>query len=174
MSADLTRRIRREKDLFFRTNPNSPLTNEQKADFDGLRYFDYNPDLVFFILPEPLEGPETIQIMTTTNEIRNYRRHGRFSFTVDGQDCQLTIFETPHGFFLPFVDASKETYGAGRYLDLQQQADGSFIVDFNQAYNPFCAYNEHYSCPLTPFENRLSVEIQAGEMLPKGSWIDNQ
>ena len=165
MSAEQIHQFRVDKDAFFRQHPNSPLTAEQKVVFDGLRYFEYNPDLVFTLKPEPVAGDETVQIMTTTNEIRIYRRHGRVTFRVDDTDASLTIYETPHGFFLPFVDTNDETYGAGRYLDLEPEADGSFHIDFNLAYNPLCVYNDRYSCPLTPVENRLTVPIRAGEKL---------
>lgn len=170
MSRGQNQQFRAQKDHFFETNPNSPLTEAQKTSFDGLRYFDYNPDLVFDVRLEPVEGDQTVQIMTTTNEIRKYERVGRFTFNVDGEEAGLTTYRTPHGYFLPFVDTSRETYGAGRYLDLEQESDGTFHVDFNLAYNPFCAYNEQYSCPLTPIENRLNIEIKAGEKVPEGDW----
>jgi uncharacterized protein (DUF1684 family) len=98
--------------------------------------------------------------------VQHYRRFGRFTFTVDGQEAQLTIFTDGQGYFLPFVDAQagKETYGAGRYLEPEPLPNGKFLVDFNLAYNPYCAYNENWSCPLTPAENRLKVAIRAGEM----------
>ncbi|MCL4252916.1 MAG: DUF1684 domain-containing protein [Anaerolineae bacterium] len=86
----------------------------------------------------------------------------------------LTIYQTPHGFFLPFVDANsgKETYPAGRYIDPVRLPDGRFVVDFNTAYNPYCAYNDRYDCPLTPAENRVTVAILAGEKIPTGDWIE--
>jgi uncharacterized protein (DUF1684 family) len=86
---------------------------------------------------------------------------------VDGQEAELTIYETEQGYFLPFVDslAGTETYPAGRYLDPEPLTGNRFLVDFNLAYNPYCAYNEAWSCPLTPFENRLKVPIRAGEKL---------
>ena len=80
---------------------------------------------------------------------------------------ELTVFASGYGFFLPFVDnlAGSETYPAGRYLEPEPLPDGKYLIDFNQAYNPYCAYNEHWSCPLTPFENRLKVPIRAGEKI---------
>lgn len=86
---------------------------------------------------------------------------------------ELTLFASDHGFFLPFVDSlrGEETYGAGRYLEPEEGPDGRFHIDFNLAYNPYCAYNENWSCPLTPFENRLNVPIRAGEKLPAGDWV---
>ena len=167
MNEEQILRFREQKDAFFKRHSDSPLTTDQRQAFDGLRYFEYNADLVYTLVPEPVEGEETIQIMTTTNEIRNYRRYGRITFHVDDTDASLTIYETPHGYFLPFVDNSDETYGAGRYLDLEPEPDGAFKIDFNLAYNPYCVYNENYSCPLTPLENRLTVPINAGEKVPE-------
>jgi uncharacterized protein (DUF1684 family) len=85
---------------------------------------------------------------------------------VDGQEAALTIYRDDEGeYFLPFADAlaGHETYGAGRYLEPLDLEDGKVRVDFNYAYNPYCAYNEGWSCPLTPRENRLKVPIRAGE-----------
>ena len=77
------------------------------------------------------------------------------------------MYANHHGYFLPFADAlaGTETYGAGRYLDPEAIGDGRFLLDFNLAYNPYCAYNEQWSCPITPRDNRLAVPIRAGERL---------
>jgi hypothetical protein len=106
-------------------------------------------------------------MQTSSGDAQIYFRHSRFRFRVDGQDAELIIYEGPNGFFLPFVDslASKETYPAGRYLEPEPLPGGRFLIDFNMAYNPYCAYNENWSCPLTPLENRLKVPIRAGEKL---------
>ena len=158
---------RAEKDSFFASHPQSPLTKEQKKDFNGLYYFDENPALRLEVDVDLFPERELIQVQTSTGEIREYIRHGRFEFKVEGQEAQLTIYEADHGFFLPFVDslAGKETYPAGRYLEPEALSATRFHVDFNLAYNPYCAYNEAWSCPLTPFENRLKVPIRAGEKL---------
>jgi uncharacterized protein (DUF1684 family) len=86
---------------------------------------------------------------------------------VEGQEAQLTIYQNENGYFLPFVDAlaGKETYPAGRYLEPEELYGNHFLVDFNLAYNPYCAYNEMWSCPITPAENRLKVPIRAGEKM---------
>lgn len=161
------------KDEFFASNANAPLNATQQAQFEGLTYYDYNPALSLTLTVTPLDTPETVLIHTTTDELRNYDRYAHLTFKVDDEDVQLTIFKTPHGYFLPFVDANagKETYPAGRYLDLQSDDGLTFHVDFNHAYNPFCVYSEKYSCPLTPPENRLKVAIKAGEKLPTGEWL---
>ncbi len=159
--------FRAEKDDFFASSPQSPLAPAQKQAFKGLHYFDENPSLRFEVEVSPFPEPEQIEIQTSTGDARVYARFGRFKFPVEGQEAELTIYETEHGFFLPFVDslAGVETYPAGRYLDLEQLPGGLFLVDFNLAYNPYCAYNDAWSCPLTPFENRLKVPIRAGEKL---------
>lgn len=156
---------RKEKDEFFAKHPQSPLTREQKKQFTGLHYFPENPDLALEVAVEVFEQPELIEIQTSTGDIQHYRRFGRFSFEVEGQAAQLTIYSSQNGYFLPFVDvlAGAETYPAGRYLEPEELPGSRFFVDFNMAYNPYCAYNDQWSCPLTPFENRLKVAIRAGE-----------
>ena len=94
-------------------------------------------------------------------------RWGKISFEVESQPAQLTIYKDADSgeFFLPFADATSgsETYGAGRYLEVETLPNGQLHVEFNYAYNPYCAYNERWSCPLTPLENRIQVPIRAGE-----------
>ncbi len=159
--------FRREKDEFFAHDRQSPLTTQQKRDFRGLNYFPENPDLRLEVKAEELPVKERVEMQTSTGDVQVYQRHSRFRFQVDGQDAELSIYESDNGFFLPFVDAlaAKETYPAGRYLEPEPLPGGRFLVDFNLAYNPYCAYNEHWSCPLTPFENRLKVPIRAGEKI---------
>ncbi len=159
--------IHKEKDDFFENHPQSPLTRDQKRDFHGLNYFRENADLRLEIKAEEFPVKERIEMETSSGDVQIYFRHSRFKFQVEGQDAELTIYESENGFFLPFVDslAGKETYAAGRYLEPEPLPGGRFLVDFNIAYNPYCAYNEKWSCPLTPFENRLKVPVRAGEKL---------
>ncbi len=159
--------FRREKDEFFAHDAQSPLTAQQKRDFHGLNYFPENPDLRLEVKAEEFTTKDRVEMQTTSGDVQVYTRHSRFHFQVDGQDAPLTIYESDNGFFLPFADslAGKETYPAGRYLEPEPLPGGRFVVDFNLAYNPYCAYNEHWSCPLTPFENRLRVPIRAGEKI---------
>lgn len=168
--------IREAKDEFFRTGRQSPLTRDQKEQFHGLNYFPQNDSLRLEVEVEEFPQKETIQMQTTTGEIQTYERYGKFRFMVDGQEAELTIFADPNGYFLPFVDslAGKETYGAGRYVEPEPLGNEKFLVDFNLAYNPYCAYNDAWSCPITPWENRLKVPIRAGEKLPEGEWVDHE
>mgnify|MGYP005826096881 CR=1 FL=1 len=159
--------FRREKDDFFARDPQSPLTRQQKQAFHGLHYFPEDPALRLEVQPDELPVRERVEMQTSTGDVQVYERHSRFRFRADGQDVELTIYQNENGFFLPFVDAlaGKETYPAGRYLEPEPLGGGRFLVDFNMAYNPYCAYNDHWSCPLTPFENRVKVPIRAGEKL---------
>jgi uncharacterized protein (DUF1684 family) len=157
--------FRKLKDDFFRDSPQSPLTPEQKEAFQGLRYFPEDSDLDLEVIVSPFETKETIQMQTTTGDVQSYERYGRFEFEVDGETAALTLYHNEHGYFLPFVDSLRggETYGAGRYLEPEPLGQDRFQVDFNLAYNPYCAYNEAWSCPITPPENRIDVPVRAGE-----------
>lgn len=159
--------FREEKDRFFKISSQSPLTRDQKKTFTGLKYFPENPAFRLELAVDPLPDAEPIQMQTSTGESRSYPRFGKIHFTVEGQPAELTIYGDEDSLFLPFVDslANKETYGAGRYLEPELLPDGRLLVDFNLAYNPYCAYNESWSCPLTPFENRLKQPIHAGEKI---------
>ena len=164
--------FRAEKDDFFGRHPQSPLTREQKRNFKGLAYFPENSDLRLEVPVEQFEPKDTIEMQTSTGDVQTYQRYGRFKFTVDGQEAALTIYSGDHGYFLPFVDslAGAETYGAGRYLEPEPLGGGKFLVDFNLAYNPYCAYNDKWSCPVPPAENRLKVAVRAGEKLFRDGW----
>ena len=157
--------FRRQKDHFFESDAHSPLTPEQKQTFTGLHYFEGNPALQLDVNIERFDPVDHVQIQTNTGAVQTYERYGRFRFTVEGETAELTVFRNEHGDFLPFADslAGDETYGAGRYLEPEDVGDDRLLVDFNLAYNPYCAYNEKWSCPITPAENRLKVPIRAGE-----------
>ena len=156
---------RAEKDEFFLHHTYSPLTPEQRSGFTGLQYFPENDALRLEVTVEPLLNQEPMQMQTSTGGVQVYVRYGKFRFLVDGEEAELTIYRNENGYFLPFVDslAGEETYPAGRYLEPEALPGNRFIVDFNLAYNPYCAYNEMWSCPITPRENRLKVPIRAGE-----------
>ncbi len=165
--SELTK-FRKEKDGFFLTDPHSPLTDEQKRDFKGLKYFPENPSLNLELPVEEFSTKEKITMQTTTGDVQAYRRFGKIRFAVEGREAELTLYRDPDGgYFLPFVDSLRgvETYPAGRYLEPRRMKDGRFRIDFNYAYNPYCAYNERWSCPITPAENRIPVPIRGGERI---------
>ena len=156
---------RRDKDEFFRSSHHSPLEPADQVGFSGLAYFDPNPELVFTLNPEAADG-SVVTVQTSDGQQRSYQRAAAVSFDVGDDEATLTLYSTGQpGYFIPFRDktSGKETYGAGRYLDIEPNPDGTVTIDFNLAYNPYCAYNEAYSCPLPPVENWLQVPIEAGE-----------
>ncbi|MCJ7824349.1 MAG: DUF1684 domain-containing protein [Anaerolineales bacterium] len=161
--------FRAQKDGFFESDEHSPLTAEQKQNFAGLKYFEENPTLRLEVDLEPFDPVEQVNILTNTGDVQAYERTGYFQFMVEGELAKLTVFRNEHGYFLPFADslAGEETYGAGRYLEPEDASEGRLFVDFNLAYNPYCAYNESWSCPITPAENRLKLPIRAGEKVFK-------
>ncbi len=166
MSSDLSN-FRAEKDAYFGGSEDSPLTAAQRHTFTGLRYFPEQPDLRFAVPIEVFPQQDIVVMQTTTGERQEFLRYGRIHMTIDEQPASLTIYQSDYGFFLPFADAlaGTETYEAGRYLDPERLADGRLLIDFNLAYNPYCAYNDAWSCPITPAENRLPIAIRAGEQL---------
>lgn len=159
--------FRKAKDEFFASHPQSPLTREQRRGFQGLHYFPENEALRLEVQVDEFPEKEYLEMQTTTGDVQAYRRYGRFRFQTEGREAELTIYQNEYGFFLPFVDAlaGSETYPAGRYLEPDPLPGSHFLVDFNLAYNPYCAYNEMWSCPITPPENRLKAPIRAGEKL---------
>ncbi len=161
--------FRKAKDEYFKTGPASPLTAEQKKEFKGLNYYPENPALRLELPLERYPKPEHVTMQTSTGDTQDYHKVGQVRLKVGGQEAALQVYESvdqPDSFFIPFVDATapQETYGAGRYLEPEEVHPNELMVDFNLAYNPYCAYDpEKWSCPLPPAENRLKVRIEAGE-----------
>jgi uncharacterized protein (DUF1684 family) len=133
--------FRAEKDEFFGSHPQSPLTREQKKDFHGLKYFPENEALCLEVKVDEFPIKEHFEMQTSTGGVQTYEKYGKFHFMVDGIEAELIIYQSEHGFFLPFVDslAGSETYPAGRYLEPESLPGGRFLVDFNVAYNPYFA-----------------------------------
>lgn len=162
---------RENKEAFLRRGPDSPFRGHE----DSLRPLQYfAPDLTYRIMAslEPVQQKQVRILQTSTGEQERYLDYAWASFELANQQHRLLILEVmdmgPNRgkLFLAFADetSASETYGGGRYLDLKKvPAATSIELDFNKAYNPYCAYNENYSCPLPPPENILPVPIQAGE-----------
>lgn len=166
---------RAAKDAFFRTSLQSPLEPRDQASFTGLAYYPVDPAFqvpALPLLPYRGDGPATFDMPASDGQQRPAARVGSLVFTLGGVELALTAYRfqdrPEHGaLFVPFIDetSGRETYGAGRYLDLEASPDGEYVLDFNLAYHPFCAYSPYFSCPLTPAENRLAVAVRAGERL---------
>ena len=160
---------RRRRDRFFAEHPHSPLSEEQRSRFHGLDYFPEREDLAFNLPVDTSDADvgEELDLATTDGLAKPFVREGRIRFTAGDQEATLTVLRdaVQGGLFVPFRDASAggETYEVGRYLEPQARPDGSLDIDFNYAYNPFCAYGAGWSCPIPPEENQLSIAIPAGE-----------
>ena len=156
---------REEKDHFFAHHGHSPIPPEERETFEELRYW---PPAAAYQQVVPLEEsePTRITFQTSTGDEQSYTRIGTVTFSAEGEMAQLAVYEDEEGgLFLPFRDATSgdESYGAGRYLEPIRLHNGDILLDFNLAYNPFCAYAPEYICPLPPLENWLKVPIRAGE-----------
>jgi uncharacterized protein (DUF1684 family) len=168
-------RWRAGRDELFLTHPQSPLDPAARAGFDGLPYFPYDPALRLLADVEPAEA-ETREIAGSADSVTRFRRFARTRF--DTGSLELYWLEGyGGGVFLPFADGTRgrETYGGGRYLldtvkgaDLGTE-DGRLVLDFNFAYNPSCAYDPRWACPLTPAANRLGLDVRAGERMQGGA-----
>ena len=159
---------RKDKDIFLKTEKESPIEN--KADFKGLKYFEVNKDFKVFAKLDILTTGQKINIAMTGGKTEEYEAFANATFELEGQKCALKIFKAEGGsLFLPFKDltTNKETYGSGRYLDLDMKTikDGQIEIDFNRCYHPYCAYNHTYTCPVPPAENLVNVAVKAGERL---------
>ncbi len=154
----------------------SPLKKRDLKNFKGLDFFPV--DSSYIVTAKVIETPNSsyFQMPTTTDRKPYYREYATLVFTLKGKEHTLTVYQNKENYeapkykdylFLPFTDGTsgEESYGGGRYMDIyesQIQEDNTIVLNFNNTYNPYCAYNEKYSCPLTPRKNHLKVEIRAG------------
>jgi uncharacterized protein len=150
----------------------SPVPAERRSALVPLAYFpislDYRVPAVLRTYPDR----PTMEMPTSTGQLRTMVRVGRLEFTLRGQPLSLSAFIEQgasdfNRLFVPFSDLTSgtETYPAGRYLDLDRTPTGLYVIDFNRAYHPFCYYNEAYDCPYPPRENRLQIPVRAGERM---------
>ena len=162
---------REEKDRFFAAHWQSPIPPEERPKSKGLRYYLLDPNFRFELKLHEHSDKKIIEIEDTKGNIRQFLRWGEFQFSAGNEKCTLQAYKgdpEEERLFIPFRDATsgKETYGAGRYLDLDLRdctTNGKWILDFNEAYNPWCVYSKNYACPFVPPENWLKVPIKAGE-----------
>ena len=171
---------RAEADSFFRHDPASPFLNDSSAHFDGIRWFPPEVGFTFTSALHRYPYPTTVTVFGTKGEERKQLRYGYFLFAVDGEEVRLNVYkytmadpkryeQNRHYLSVWFTDETtgKETYEVGRYLDVgeeQPAADALYTLNFNNAYNPYCAYSARYSCAIPTKEDHLDVSIRAGEM----------
>ncbi len=162
---------RSEKDAMFKSDEESPLSELDKAYFEGLKYFPIDEKYKVEATLTRFIVQETLTTLTSTGEDRTYNQYGWVKFDLNGKTHKMLVLqpteeELEDYFFLPFADetSAEETYGGGRYLDIEIiNKQNTVIVDFNLAYSPYCAYSDKFSCPIPPEENFLQTKIEAGE-----------
>lgn len=163
---------RAEKDRFFAEHPQSPIPPEQREGFEGLDYYDPDPAYRVAAAVELHDEPEPVTMETTADGEMRYLRAVTLHFELDGEEHALAGYRQPgeDHLFVPFRDKTtgQETYRQGRYMELELDGEPADLpetvrLDFNLAYNPFCAYSETFACPLPPEENWLQTTVEAGE-----------
>jgi uncharacterized protein (DUF1684 family) len=167
---------RAEKDDFLAEHPQSPLPPEEREAFDGLDYFDPDPDYRVEATVTTFDDPDPVEMEASAGAPVRYLRVATFAFALRDESVTLAGYrqerDGDEGLLVPFRDKTtgQQTYGGGRYLDLRPEgslSDGDRVtLDFNLAYTPFCAFSEAFACPLPPEENWLPVAVPAGERAP--------
>jgi uncharacterized protein len=151
----------------------SPLTEADLKTFQSLDFFPINEKFIVEAQFIRTKRAKVFEMKTSTARLPKYKKYGELHFKIDGQNYTLNVYQSidlikmpkyKNHLFLPFSDATcgKESYIGGRYIDMEIQEGKTWIIDFNKAYNPYCAYNYKYSCPIVPLENDLEVAILAG------------
>lgn len=164
--------IRKEKNEWMKNDPNSPFNYKGKIEFHDLKYFDIDPNFVFKSKLYEYEPKDTITIFGTKGELRNTVRFGYVKFNYNGSEYKINVYEGRVSedevyYSIWFTDETTniESYGVGRYINFEKNPDPNFIyeIDFNLAYNPYCAYSPDYSCAIPTKEDNLKLAVRAGE-----------
>ena len=173
---DEIKQMRADKDEFFTEHPQSPIQPEVRDDFEGLSYFDPKPEFRVPTRVRVYGNPDPIELDVTAGQPIRYLRPYIFEFELRDDRHQLAGYqqegEDTDTIFIPFRDKTtgQQTYDRGRYMETEPDKDltngDTVTLDFNLAYNPFCAYSETFACPLPPEENWLDVVVPAGERKP--------
>lgn len=165
--------FQRQLNADYKDATTSPLKEKDRKTFKGLDFFKFDSAYVVTAEFKRTPSEKIFKMKTTTDRLPEYVKYGELVFRLKGADFKLNIYQNQgliqkEGYedylFLPFLDETNglESYGGGRYIDTRIPEGNTMIIDFNKAYNPYCAYNEKYSCPIVPRENYLRVRIEAG------------
>lgn len=165
--------FQKQTNALFKDATQSPLKPEALKGFKSLPFFPIDSSFVVVATLQKTPKSEFSDMKTTTSRLSKKRVFGILTFVIKGNSCCLNLYQTQGSItdvdaqlFLPFLDDTNGllTYGGGRYMDLEIPETDQIWLDFNKAYNPYCAYNERYSCPIVPRENYIPLEIKAGVM----------
>jgi uncharacterized protein len=165
--------FQRELNAYYKDASTSPLKDDDRKYFTGLEFFKFDSAYIVNAKFERFPNEKPFEMKTSTERRPVYLKYGELSFELKGKPHKLNVYQNTElleteGYedylFLPFLDETNgiESYGGGRYLDTRIPKGNTMVIDFNQAYNPYCAYNDKYSCPIVPRENYLRVRVEAG------------
>ena len=165
--------FQKEMNEFFKDASISPLKEKDLKTFKGLDFFVFDSSYVVNAALTRTPDEKSFKMKTTTDKLPEYVKYGIVTFDLFGKSYSLNIYKNledinKEGYreylFLPFLDDTNgfESYGGGRYIDLDVTEEDNLVIDFNSAYNPYCVYDEKYSCPIVPRDNYLPLEINAG------------
>jgi uncharacterized protein (DUF1684 family) len=180
--AELTQEIKdfqTEQDAHFTNKKTSPLPRKERRNFNGHQFYPIDLSYIVEAQFDKIEKEDTVELMSSSDRIKLYRPFATLTFKIGGVDCELTAFQSlrlreideyKNYLLLPFRDATsgKTSYGGGRYLDLEIPSANKITLNFNLAYNPYCAYTSNYNCTIPPKENTLVVAVKAGLKVPEG------
>ena len=163
----------KEQNAKFKEALKSPLTDKDRKTFRALDFFKFDSTYVVKANFKSTPNETPFEMPTTTDRKPIYVKYGELFFVLNGKDCKLNIYQNielvkREGYedylFLPFIDETngEDSYGGGRYLDTSLPKGDTMVLNFNEAYNPYCAYSPRYSCPIVPLENSLDVRVEAG------------
>jgi len=167
--------FQKELNAEYKDATTSPLKDKDRKVFKGLDFFKFDSTYVVTARFKRTPNEKVFKMKTTTNRTPEYVKYGELNFDLKGKNFTLNIYQNQglidtKGYedylFLPFLDETNglESYGGGRYIDARIPKGNTMIIDFNKAYNPYCAYNDKYSCPIVPLKNYLKTRIEAGIM----------
>jgi len=168
-----------EQNEHYTNKETSPLDKKARKAFTSHRFYEVDLNYVVKAGFNRITNGDTIVMKTSADTEKKYVKYAQLHFNIKNKHCHLYVYQSltlreieeyKNYLFIPFKDltSGKETYGAGRYMDIIIPEDDEIILNFNTAYNPYCAYADGYFCPVPPAENTLNVEIKAGAMVPEG------
>jgi uncharacterized protein (DUF1684 family) len=157
----------------YKSGENNVLTEREKKNFGYLNFYEFDPEFVVEATFEALDNTEELKLDTSTSRIASYVKYGYLHFTLKGEKCQLLVLSSPslkddpeyfNYLSVYFTDETngKGSYEVGRYMQLRSPLDEKVILNFNNTYNPYCAYSKRFSCPIPPEENHLLLQVKAG------------
>jgi hypothetical protein len=161
----------------FYNKKTSPLSRKERKRFKGHDFFTIDPDYAVLAQFERIQSPDTILMRTSKDTVKYYITYANILFNLKGTDCKLVVYQSlalrnveefKDYLFIPFKDQTSgiESYGGGRYLDIKIPNADEIVLNFNLAYNPYCAYTIGYNCPIPPAINTLPIQVKAGTKVP--------